>query len=120
MHRAILCGLAGLLSLAAASADQAPVHGGGACKASFDCSLNGACTGGACVCESPWSGAACETLQYAVTPATGKNLWTGAGTSENLNTWNGPIIQGEDGTYHLFNPVYAHASLWHVDYYAHG
>jgi hypothetical protein len=65
------CGLAALLSLAAA-------HGGGACTTSFDCSLNGACSGrpaapGACACDSPWGGAACETLQYAVTPASGKN-----------------------------------------------
>ena len=33
---------------------------------------------------------ACETMQYAVTPASSKNLWTGKGTDENLNTWNGP------------------------------
>jgi hypothetical protein len=103
------CGLAALLSL-----------GRAACSTSFDCSLNGVCTGGKCACESPWGGAACETLQYAVTPASGKNLWRGAGTSENLNTWNGPIIQGSDGKYHLFDPVYEHASLWKVIYYAHG
>lgn len=79
------CGLtACLLSLAAA---QTPQHGGAACTTAFQCSLNGACTGGTCVCTEPWTGAACETMQYAVTPASGKNLWTGAGTSENLNTW---------------------------------
>lgn len=33
---------------------------------------------------------------------------------------SGPIIPGADGTYHLFDPVYEHASLWHVIYYAHG
>ena len=56
--------------------------------------------------------------------SSGKNLWTGAGTSPcqspNLNTWNGPIIQGVDGTHHLFVPVCLHASLWKVIYYAHG
>eukprot|EP01048_Picozoa_sp_COSAG05_P010060 COSAG05_NODE_866_length_6876_cov_11.223255_3_plen_233_part_00 len=93
---------------------------GAACSTSFDCSLNGACMGGKCVCKSPWVGAACQTLQYAVTPASAKNLWTGVGTSENLNTWNGPIVQGADGKYHLFDPVYEHASLWKVIYYAHG
>ena len=93
---------------------------GGECQTSFNCSLNGACQGGVCVCESPWGGPACETLQYSVSPASGKNLWTGAGTNENLNTWNGPIIRGEDDTYHLFVPVYEHASLWKVIYYAHG
>ena len=53
---------------------------------SFDCSLNGVCSAGACTCDSPWVGVACETLQYAVTPASGKNLFTG---DPNLNTWNG-------------------------------
>ena len=59
----------------------------------------------ACIKRCPRGGPACETLQFAVTPATGRNLWTGAGTDESLNTWNGPIIEGEDGTHHLFVPV---------------
>lgn len=92
-----------------------------ACTTSFDCSLNGLCNAGVCACDTPWGGAACETLTFAVTPAAGKNLWVGAGTSENLNTWNGPIVQSvATGKYHLFNPVYEHASLWNVIYYAHG
>ena len=65
-----------------------------ACSTSFDCSLNGLCSAGACVCDSPWIGDACQTLQYAVTPASGKNLWTGV---SDLNTWNGPIVTGADG-----------------------
>jgi hypothetical protein len=103
---------------------QRPSGGGSgsgvSCQTAFDCSLNGVCQAGACVCDSPWVGAACETLQYAVTPAAAKNLWTGAGTDANLNTWNGPIVQGADGTFHLFDPVYEHESLWTVIYYAHG
>ena len=88
-----------------------------ACATDFDCSLNGVCGAGVCACDAPWGGAACEKLVYAVTPASGKNLWTG---SDQLNTWNGPIVTGPDGTYHLFDPVYEHASLWNVMYYAHG
>ena len=61
-----------------------------ACNVDFDCSLNGLCTGGECVCDSPWSGSECETLLYAVTPASGKDLWTG---NASLNTWNGPIVK---------------------------
>ena len=90
-----------------------------ACADDFGCSLNGVCSAatGVCTCDTPWSGAACETLTYAVTPAVSKNLWTG---SSNLNTWNGPIVPSPDGTFHLFDPVYDHASLWSVLYYAHG
>ena len=61
--------------------------GAQACATDFDCSLNGLCSSGACACDSPWSGAACETLVYAVTPARAKNLWVGSATSDQLNTW---------------------------------
>ena len=87
------------------------------CYTSFNCSLNGICSNGACICDSPWFGPACEMLKYAVTPASGKNLWTG---NNSLNTWNGPIFRGPDGLYHLWVPVYEHKSLWKVLYYAHG
>ncbi len=93
---------------------------GSACKDAFDCSLNGECQGSTCVCYSPWGGEFCQTLQYAETHASAKNLWTGSGTNESLNTWNGPIMRGVDGVFHLFDPVYEHGSLWHVKYYAHG
>ena len=118
----LLAGAAGAAASAAAPPPPPPAaRGGGACTSAFNCSLNGACSGGACACALPWGGATCATLLYAAsTPASGQNLWTGASTDSNLNTWNGPIVQGADGVYHLFDPVYAHASLWTVLYYAHG
>jgi len=114
-----LARVSSLLALAAAAAAAAAsAAGGGACDTAFNCSLNGACTSGACVCAGPWGGAACTTLTYAAaTPASGKNLFTANATA---NSWNGPIIQGADGTYHLFDPIYEHGSLWSVMYYAHG
>ena len=36
------------------------------------------------------------------------------------STWNGPIMRGPDGIYHLYVPVYEHGSLWNVIYTAHG
>ena len=85
----------------------------------MDCSLNGVCSAGSCTCDTPWGGAACETLIYATTPASGKNIWMGAGTNETLNSWNGPIIHAADG-YHAYIPIYNHASLWATIYTAHG
>jgi hypothetical protein len=106
-----------LLTLASAAAAAASA-GGGACDSAFNCSLNGACNAGACACSPPWSGATCATLTYATTtPASGQNLFTANATA---NSWNGPIIQGADGTFHLFDPIYEHGSLWSVMYYAHG
>jgi hypothetical protein len=89
-----------------------------ACASDFDCSLNGVCsaTSSICTCDVPWIGANCTTLDYAVTPASGKNLWSG---DQQLNTWNGPILF-TDGQYHLYDPVYKHSSLWSVLYTAHG
>lgn len=50
----------------------------------------------------------CGVLQYAVTPSTAKSLYP---ISVPNNTWNGPIVQDENGTFHLFDPIYAVGSL---------
>lgn len=43
------------------------------CSTDLDCSLNGVCTSGACVCDKPWGGDGCGVLQYKTTsPASGK------------------------------------------------
>ena len=91
-----------------------------ACTTNLDCSLNGVCTSGVCACDSPWGGMQCETLIYATTPASGKNIWAGPNTNATLNSWNGPILTAADGTFHAYVPVYEHASLWATVYTAHG
>ena len=88
------------------------------CSTDMDCALNGLCTAGACVCDSPWGNDDCSSLQYKVTPASAKDIWTG---DSNLNTWSGPILHdAAAGKYHFISPVYEHASLWSVLYIAHG
>ena len=93
------------------------------CTTNVDCSLNGLCapSTGMCTCDSPWSGQSCETLIYATTPASAKNIWVGANTNDTLNSWNGPIVHNSaDNTYHAYVPIYEHASLWGTLYTAHG
>jgi hypothetical protein len=91
------------------------------CSTDIDCSLNGVCSAeGVCACDSPWTGTQCEILLTAVTPAGATNVWVGPNTNASLNTWNGPIVRGPDGMYHLYDPVYDHASLWSTLYTAHG
>ena len=55
-----------------------------------DCMLNGQCklsqSGGACACDTPWTGPNCGMLGYATTPATAKSLYN---ISDPRNTWNG-------------------------------
>jgi hypothetical protein len=54
------------------------------------------------------SGPSCGVLKYKTTPATGKNLYN---TSDPRNTWNGPIVAGTDGKYHIYDPIYKKGSL---------
>jgi hypothetical protein len=91
------------------------------CATNVDCSLNGVCSTGQCVCDSPWGGQSCETLIYATTPASAKNIWVGANTNASLNSWNGPIVlDPKTMTYHAYVPIYEHASLWGTLFTAHG
>lgn len=90
------------------------------CSTDLDCSLNGVCGAitSQCVCDAPWSGAACATLSFATTPISGKNIYN---NSDTRNTWGGPIVgPGDDGKYHSYVPLYQTGSLWHVEYCMYG
>ena len=85
--------------------------GGTPCATDLDCSLNGVCTRSQCVCDAPWSGAACSTLAFATTPISGKSIYN---SSDPRNTWGGAIV-GPDGggEFHAYVPLYEAGSLWH-------
>jgi hypothetical protein len=55
-------GAAGAALAGSAGAPAPAPSASSSCAADIDCFLNGACTAGACVCDSPWSGPACTTL----------------------------------------------------------
>ena len=98
----------GLALLVAAEPEPAATS---RCTTGLDCSLNGKCsvTSGVCECASPWVGPVCGKLGYAnATPASGFDLFP---QSDPRNTWNGAIIRGPDGVFHLYNPVYKPGSL---------
>ena len=107
-----------LASIATLACSTAALPLAAVCTNNGDCSLNGLCsTTGVCVCDKPWKGASCESLAYAKTPVSGKDLYpfnnTGAAIvpSTSLNTWNGPIVGPVDGEYHFYNPIYHANSL---------
>jgi hypothetical protein len=82
-----------LLILAAATLHAAP------CTTSLDCSLNGDCVSGGCVCDAAWSGSAqCDVL--AVEPSPGFDS-SGYRNSSGYHSWGGNAIE-VDGTWHLF------------------
>eukprot|EP00038_Savillea_parva_P026288 m.52918 g.52918 ORF g.52918 m.52918 type:complete len:394 (+) comp7413_c0_seq1:3-1184(+) len=78
------------------------------CTSDLDCSLNGVCQSGTCVCDKPWGEDDCSKLQYAVTPAVAKSAYD---ITDPRNTWNGPIVTGPDGVYHFYVPLYKEGSL---------
>eukprot|EP01050_Picozoa_sp_SAG11_P005928 SAG11_NODE_438_length_9463_cov_47.214957_8_plen_317_part_00 len=41
------------------------------CQSDIDCSLNAVCKAGSCICDAPWGGTTCGTLEFAQTAATG-------------------------------------------------
>ena len=84
----------------------------------MDCSLNGVCSKGfECECDAPWVGKSCGVLAYCVTPALGRSLYP---SSEPHNTWNGAIIRGNDGKFHMYNPLYPSGSLGGTTTLMHG
>ena len=79
------------------------------CANGADCSLNGLCVSGACVCDAPWAGPRCGALQFAPTsPSAGRDLYPANDTAH--NTWNGPMVGPVDGVYYLYLPLYQHPS----------
>lgn len=89
-----------------------------ACVSDFDCQLNGLCSAGSCVCDAPWAGANCGTLLFApTTPVSGRSLIP---RDDERNTWNGPIVTGPDGRFHLFAPLYPKTNLGQPTAILHG
>jgi len=87
------------------------------CASDLDCSLNGVCTAGACLCDAPWKGSTCGVLGYKSTPRSGFNLYN---TEDPHNTWNGAILRGSDGVYHCYNPLYPSGELGGTTTLMHG
>jgi hypothetical protein len=73
-----------------------------ACVSNLDCSLNGVCTSGACVCDPGWAGASCGNLSLTSTSPSLGHAW-GSGSS----SWGGLPLQADDGSWHLFYSQFA-------------
>jgi hypothetical protein len=69
------------------------------CNSTLDCSLNGGCQDGACVCSSPWNGPACDLLQIVPSTTSGPAIY---GVSPNVSSWGGSVVKWTDGKFHLF------------------
>lgn len=66
----LLLQLAAVLAISPASGAEQQAQ----CSSDLDCSLNGHCTGGACVCDKPWTGVSCGELKCPLRSAAPLNL----------------------------------------------
>eukprot|EP00039_Didymoeca_costata_P033068 m.40577 g.40577 ORF g.40577 m.40577 type:complete len:362 (+) comp9681_c0_seq1:64-1149(+) len=67
------------------------------CESNMNCSLNGVCNTGNCVCDHPWTGPSCATLKMGLAKPGGMY-----GYSPNVSSWGGSVIRDGNGTYHLY------------------
>ena len=68
------------------------------CSSDLDCSLNGVCRQNSCVCDTPWSGPGCATLDFEPAPDGGMY---GFGEPFATSSWGGNAIE-DSGLWHLF------------------
>ena len=72
----------------------------GACTADADCNYNGQCHSGACKCSAQWKGAACDELNLLPADKGLGYQWQEDG--QNVTSWGGSVVVGDDGTYHMY------------------
>lgn len=80
------------------------------CNTDLDCSLNGVCTSGSCMCDKPWKDAtseACSVLDVLphpndYVPAYGGPRTDSAFHNQTLTSWGGNILLGADDKFHLY------------------
>eukprot|EP00565_Helicotheca_tamesis_P001055 CAMPEP_0185740950 /NCGR_PEP_ID=MMETSP1171-20130828/38694_1 /TAXON_ID=374046 /ORGANISM="Helicotheca tamensis, Strain CCMP826" /LENGTH=661 /DNA_ID=CAMNT_0028412883 /DNA_START=27 /DNA_END=2015 /DNA_ORIENTATION=- len=83
-----------------------------ACKNDEDCEFNGACSGGACVCDKGWTGTSCGTLLLDPNPVIAYGH--GSPGANNHSSWGGgpPVYDPATGKYNLFvSEISAHCGM---------
>ena len=78
------------------------------CKSNIDCSLNGICTLGKCICDKPWQGEFCGQLHFRPISASGQDIYP---VSEANESWGGTTIKAA-GKFYAFVSVYPPHNLW--------
>ena len=93
-----------VVSIATSAAAVQPLRPG-LCSTAMDCSLNGDCVDGRCVCDAAWSAhPQCDVLAFD-TARQERSL--GYNNASNYSSWGGNAILGPDGRHHLFVAQFA-------------
>jgi hypothetical protein len=89
------------------------------CANAEDCSLNGKCEGGRCICSGAWKGDSCEVLRLKDGSPSALGYHgvekSPEGDITSLSSWGGSAHRGKNGTYHLISSEIGHGvgmTLW--------
>jgi len=73
------------------------------CSSDLDCSLNGACVQGTCICDAAWGGESCGQLQLLPADLTeGYDHLTRTFDNNSVASWGATQVVGDDGLYHTY------------------
>lgn len=70
------------------------------CRTDFECSFNGVCNAGSCVCSPAWTGAYCHELNLL--PAANDTGLNQLHSEPPISNWGAAVLLGEDGLYHMW------------------
>ena len=96
----LMCSLV-LISLFNAAANRVE----SVCGSRRDCSHNGDCVNGACVCSRGWTSSDCHQLKFSNRSTL--ELGLNADAHLNISSWGGSVVRGDDGTFHMYAAVMA-------------
>lgn len=77
----------------------------GSCSSIDDCSANGECIGGACVCDAAFTGEGCSVFNFRkLRPAQeGEGYRHYESNGSRVSSWCGAVLLGDDGKYHMWS-----------------
>lgn len=71
------------------------------CLTDFDCSYNGQCGGGVCMCSQGWRGHFCQTLDLVPVDKLKYGFLPRDSRGEDLSSWGGSVL-GHRGKWHMW------------------
>eukprot|EP01062_Namystynia_karyoxenos_P061550 TRINITY_DN538_c0_g3_i1.p1 TRINITY_DN538_c0_g3~~TRINITY_DN538_c0_g3_i1.p1 ORF type:complete len:414 (+),score=135.02 TRINITY_DN538_c0_g3_i1:75-1244(+) len=81
------------------------------CSSDADCHMAGRCAAGSCRCEKGWGGPDCGQLQLGGSGRCGTWGLCMHGEMDNVATWGGEAVQGDDGKWHLYVAAFPNSTL---------
>eukprot|EP01052_Picozoa_sp_SAG31_P015354 SAG31_NODE_984_length_10552_cov_4.679231_13_plen_438_part_00 len=70
------------------------------CHTDFDCSFNGKCSAGLCVCSPAWTGSYCHELNFL--PANNRTGLNQLQIEPPISHWGAAVLLGDDDLYHMY------------------